>query len=253
MKIPALEGTIDRRILINYKVEPRVLRNFLPPPFKPIVIDGYGIAGVCLLRLKDIRVKGMPRLVGLSSENAAHRISVYWEENGLRKTGVYLPRIDTSSFTNVIAGGRIFPGIHHLARFSARERNGKYRVSFRSVDGTSLTIKAKEIPYFPAESMLQYIERASAFFQNGTIAYSPRYKQQIFDGLELKSLDWEVRPLLVSEVISSFFENTQYFPKGSIFFDHALLAQNIRHEWHKQPELLAPRPVRIEVNGLRHV
>ena len=122
MKIPALEGTIDRRIMINYKVEPRVLRNFLPPPFKPIVIDGYGIAGVCLLRLKDIRVKGMPRLMGFSSENAAHRISVRWEENGLQKTGVYLPRIDTSSFTNVIAGGRIFPGIHHLARFSSKEK-----------------------------------------------------------------------------------------------------------------------------------
>ena len=144
MKIPRITGIIDRRILINYQIDQEILENYLPKPFKPKLVRGKGIAGICLIRLKAIRPKGLPKQIGISSENGAHRIAVEWEENGALKEGVYIPRRDTSSRLNSIAGGAIFPGVHYLARFSVNENDGTYEVSFVSDDKTSLSIKAKE-------------------------------------------------------------------------------------------------------------
>jgi len=40
---------------------------------------------------------------------------------------------------------------------------------------------------------------------------------------------WEMKALEVSNVYSSFFEEAQRFPKGSIQFDNALLMTKIPH------------------------
>ena len=100
IRIPKIKGIIDRRVLINYQVDKKVLETYLPKPFSPTLVKGKGIAGICLIRLKEIRPKGLPKYLGISSENGAHRIAVEWIENGEKKEGVYIPRRDTSSKLN---------------------------------------------------------------------------------------------------------------------------------------------------------
>lgn len=229
MKIPKIKGVIDRRILINYQIDKEVLANYLPEPFQPKLVNGKGIAGICLIRLKDIRPKGLPRQIGISSENGAHRIAVEWMENGERKEGVYIPRRDTSSKLNSWAGGSIFPGIHHLAEFEVNEAQGTYEVAFESDDGTSLSIEARETDIWNEESVFEDLSCVSEFFEKGSVGYSPDKEE--FEGLELKAYNWEVSLLEVKKVHSSFFENEEIFPKGSVKFDNALLMRNIEHEW----------------------
>ena len=229
MKIPRITGIIDRRILINYQVDQEVLEKYLPHPFKPKLVNGKGIAGICLIRLKEIRPKGLPKQIGISSENGAHRIAVEWTENGKLKEGVFIPRRDTSSKLNSIAGGRIFPGVHHLARFTVNELNGNYEVAFSSEDKTSLSIRAKETNEWNSESIFESLECVSDFFEKGAIGYSPDTHD--FEGLELKALNWKVTLLKVEEVYSSFFQDQNIFPDGSVKFDNALLMRNIEHEW----------------------
>ena len=229
MKIPKIKGIIDRRILINYQIDKEVLENYLPEPFKPKLIAGKGIAGICLIRLKEIRPAGFPKQIGISSENGAHRIAVEWEENGELKEGVYIPRRDTSSRLNSIAGGTIFPGIHHLAKFSVLENDGTYDVSFVSDDKTSLSIKAKETENWNEESVFDNLDCVSDFFEKGSVGYSPHKNK--FDGLELKVKNWKVSLLEVDSVQSSFFEDETIFPRGSVKFDNALLMKDIDHEW----------------------
>jgi hypothetical protein len=65
------------------------------------------------------------------------------------------------------------------------------------------------------------------------LGYSPNKDQ--FDGLQLLTYRWEMRPLSVSKVSSSFFEDQNIFPRGSVVFDHALLMTEIEHEWHSVP------------------
>jgi len=171
----------------------------------------------------------LPKQIGISSENGAHRIAVQWEENGKLKEGVYIPRRDTSSRLNSLAGGTIFPGVHHLAKFTVNENDGNYEVSFKSSDDTSLSIKATETETWNEESVFENLSCASEFFEQGAVGYSP--DKNNFEGLELKVENWKVSLLEVESVQSSFFEDETIFPAGSVVFDNALLMKDIDHEW----------------------
>src|SRR4051794_39286347 len=119
MRIPIVRGMIDRRILVNFRIDADVLGRILPAPFRPqCVADGVGMGGICLIRLKEIRPRWLPSWLGLASENAAHRIAVEWDERGAVRSGVYIVRRDSSSLFNRLAGGRLFPGVHQHSRFS---------------------------------------------------------------------------------------------------------------------------------------
>ena len=233
MQIPVIRGLIDRRILVNYRVQPDVLARLLPAPFRPKLINRSGMAGVCLIRLKHVRPRFLPAFLGLSSENAAHRIAVEWDQNGETKQGVFVPRRDTSSRINTLLGGRLFPGMHSHAAFKVHENDGHFRVELTSDDRqTHLLVQGHVAEDVPKDSVFGSLKEASSFFERGSLGYSVTAKPGQFDGLELRSFNWQVRPLDVENVTSSFFENQNLFPPGSVEFDCALLMQGIDHEWH---------------------
>jgi hypothetical protein len=234
MKIPTIHGYIDRRILINFTADPKVVENIIPFPFRPRLYKDKAIVGICLIRLKKIKPKGLPDFIGVNSENGAHRIAVEWDENGETKTGVYIPRRDTSLKLNTLVGGRIFPGRHYHAKFNFLENNGNYHIDFKSFDNTEILIDATETKLFNDKSIFETLGNASEFFENGDLGYSPNRDK--FEGLKLKTYNWNVRPLEVHNVKSSFFENEDNFPKGSVTFDNALLMTNIEHEWKSEKD-----------------
>ena len=55
-----MAGLIKRRLLVNYRVDPKVMQRFLPKPFRPKLQNGQSIAGICLIRLEQIRPAGLP-------------------------------------------------------------------------------------------------------------------------------------------------------------------------------------------------
>jgi hypothetical protein len=244
MRIPVIQGVIDRRILVNYRVDPAVLDRLLPPPFRPKLVHGAGMAGVCLIRLKHIRPRFLPSWLGIASENAAHRIAVEWDAAGEPREGVFIPRRDTSSRLNALAGGRLFPGVHNHARFEVREYGDNFRVALDSNDGrTHLAVEGTTPSSLPASSVFTSLSEASDLFRRGSIGYSPGAAPGVFDGLELRTFDWQVEPLAVTAVESSFFEDKALFPPGSAEFDCALLMRGVRHEWHARGQLFAERRV----------
>jgi hypothetical protein len=230
MKIPIINGIIDRRILINFTVDPEIVQKIIPAPFKVKVYNGKAIVGICLIRLKKVKPKFLPNIITVSSENGAHRIAVEWIEDGLIKEGVYVPRRDTSSYFNTLVGGRLFPGKHYHAKFTVKEENDSYAVSFKSIDATTISIDATKTSQFNQNSIFGTLENASQFFEAGSVGYSPKGNQ--YQGLQLKTFKWHMQPLLVHKVHSSFFENETIFPQGSVQFDNALLMTAIKHEWH---------------------
>lgn len=229
MKIPALTGLIKRRFLINFRVDADVLGRFLPEPFQPKLVNGYGIGGICLIKLEKIRPKLSPISCGLSSENAAHRFAVTWPDG----EGVYIPRRDTDSLLNHLTGGRMFPGVHHLAQFKVREDEGNFEFSMQARDrSTNVSFKGNRADKLPDHSCFSNLQEASDFFENGSIGYSDAHEQGYFDGLKLATESWSISPLNITEVSTSFLNDEDFFPAGSVTFDHALLMENIEHEWH---------------------
>ena len=238
MRVPTVRGVIDRRILVNYRVDPTVLERVLPPPFRPKRVGEWGIAGICLIRLKNIRPVFLPAVFGMSSENAAHRIAVEWERDGRVEEGVYITRRDTSSRFNTIVGGRLFPGVHHHARFDVHESEQRYCVRMDSDDRrTHVLVEGRAARQLPAGSVFATTEQASEFFEQGSIGYSNSYATGEFDGLKLDTFNWRASPLEVDRVESSFFDDPEQFPEGTIELDSALLMRGIEHQWCEQPML----------------
>src|SRR5262249_39001586 len=240
MRIPVIRGVIDRRILVNFRADPTVPAPALPRPFRPKLVNGVGMAGVCLIRLKHLRPNFLPPFLGISSENAAHRVAVEWEQDGEPREGVFIPRRDTSSRLNTLAGGRLFPGVHHHAAFQVQEHDDEYRIELNSDDRrTHLLVESHLVQQLPSTSIFGSLKEASDFFVRGSLGYSVTAKPDQFDGLELRSFNWQVRPLAVDKVESSFFENRALFPPGSVKFDCALLMRGIEHEWHGRGRMCA--------------
>ncbi|MCA9247242.1 MAG: DUF2071 domain-containing protein [Planctomycetales bacterium] len=240
MRIPIIRGLIERRVLVNYRVDPTVLAAMLPAPFRPQVVRGYGIAGICLIRLKQIRPKFLPGILGIASENAAHRIAVEWDAEDGTQCGVFIPRRDTSSRLNAWAGGRIFPGIHYRARFEVLESDSSMHVVMQSVDRAAhLRVVGRPASRMPDDSIFPSLDEVSRFFEAGSLGYSPRAVSGHYDRLELVTRQWNVEPFAVEHVESSLFDDRDRFPSGSIALDNALLMRNVEHQWRQGQPLCA--------------
>lgn len=248
MRLPVIRGLIRRRMLVNFRADPSVVQRLLPAPFRPKLHDGHAIVGVCLIRLEEIRAAGLPAFLGIASENAAHRFAVTWiDDQGREQEGVYIPRRDTGSLLNHLAGGRIFPGEHHRARFTVQDDGRAIDFAMRSADGRiQVRLRARESGALPATSVFRSVDDASVFFEKGSLGFSATRDPGRLDGLTLRAFRWEVRPLEVAQADSSYFSDTALFPAGSIAFDHALLMRNIPHEWHGAADLCC-EPAKLSV------
>jgi hypothetical protein len=238
MRFPSVHGVIRRRLLVNFRVDPEVIQRHLPSPFRPKLQQGNAIAGICLIRLEDIRPKRVPRLFGLSSENAAHRIAVVWEDKGTEREGAYIPRRDTGSLMNHLAGGRVFPGEHHRATFEVKESGDRIELIMHAADGrVQVNVAGRVAPALSPTSVFRTLEEASAFFEPGSLGYSATARGDRLDGVLLKTHSWSVEPLAVESAHSSYFADEGLFPAGSVTFDCALLMRNIGHEWQAAGDL----------------
>jgi hypothetical protein len=226
-----IAGRIARRILVNFRVKPDALVPFVPAGFRPKLVNGWGMAGICLIRVEQVRPRGLPRWCGVSSENAAHRIAVEWDGDGdgATREGVFIPRRDTDRWFNRMAGGRLFPGSHHAARFQVSDNAQRISVGVGSDDGAmTVSVSGRPTDTLPNNSIFHSVEEASAFFQAGSLGWSPTRDGRQLEGLELHCPAWHMTPLAVDEVESSFFSKLG----PAAFFDSAFLMRNLDHEWH---------------------
>lgn len=220
--------------MANFRANADVVRRLLPTKFEPKLYNGESIVGICLIRLEQIRPLHIPSFVGISSENAAHRIAVTWtDDDGSSREGVFIPRRDTNSNLNHLAGGRVFPGEHNLASFVVADDGDSIDFAMSSNDGkVSVALKASKAKQLPTSSIFDSLNSASKYFEGGSLGYSVTRDPGKLDGIELDTKEWRVEPLAVSEITSSFYDDRSLFPEGSIAFDHALIMRNIAHEWH---------------------
>ncbi|MEP6902655.1 MAG: DUF2071 domain-containing protein [Actinomycetota bacterium] len=238
MRIPTLQGIIKRRLLVNFRADAENIQQILPKEFRPKLHKGKAIAGICLIRLEQMRPKFTPQFLGLSSENAAHRIAVLWEdEAGKTLEGVYIPRRDTDSFINSAVGGTLFPGEQNRADFTVAQAENEIDFAMHSKDKKiAVALKGRITDALPKTSVFTSLAESSKFFETGALGFSVTNNVKYLDGISLETKSWKVDALEIDYVHSSFYDDETIFPKGSIEFDHALIMQNIAHEWHSAPK-----------------
>lgn len=231
-KVPVIASTIERRLLVNYRLDAENVARILPRGMRPDLAQGYAVGGICLIRLGELRPWAVPARLGLRTENAAHRIAVIWEGQEGPQRGVYIPRRDTSSALTVCVGGRVFPGEHHRAKFDTRESADRLTVGFCSRDGkASARVEVKPSRTLSGSMLFGDLEEASRFFRGAPTGYSARSSGPELDGVVLDSVSWEITPAELVAVESAYFSDTALFPPGTAEPDSALLMRDIQALW----------------------
>jgi Uncharacterized conserved protein (COG2071) len=232
MRQPAMSSVIERRLLVNYRVDPEVAASLLPAPMRPQLVNGWAVAGICLIRLGRLRPSGLPGWAGMRTENAAHRFAVEWDGTDGRRSGVYIPRRDSDSAATVLAGGRLFPGEHFRASFDVRETERELHVAFASGDGIArVSIDVRVAQRLHGSELFADIAQASDFFRHGSEGFSATRDAGRLDGVALRAAHWAVEPAEVNAAYSSYFGDTTLFPPGSATLDCALLMRDIPAAW----------------------
>jgi Uncharacterized conserved protein (COG2071) len=238
MRIPVMKGAIERRLLINFRVDPEVAAALVPHQFELQLVNGYAVAGICMIRLGHMRPKGLPFAFGTTSESAAHRIAVRWHDDAGTHHGVYVPARHSNAPLNVALGDRLFPGAIDRAQFTVEETDTHMDLEYRSRDqvcavGAAVTVSDR----FEGSTLFDSLADASEFFRGGPAAFSPRRHSPTCDGIELRTSQWSIEPAVVDQVHSSFYDNRERFPDGSIHLDSAFIMRNVPVEWHSLPRL----------------
>lgn len=246
MRAPSMSSVVERRLLVNYRVDPDVAATLLPAPLRPQLVGGWAVAGICAVRLGRLRPSGLPGWLGLRNENAAHRIAVEWDGPDGPSTGVYIPRRESGSLVNRLVGGRLFPGAYRPARFDVRETPEELHIAFRSQDGTAASVDVRVVERFTGSALFPDLARASDFFRCGSAGYSATRDEHRLDGLELRTDSWRVEPVRVDSVRSTFFDDRTRFPAGSAVLDCALVMRDVPVTWRPLPslDLAGPLPAR---------
>jgi Uncharacterized conserved protein (COG2071) len=236
-----IDCTIERRLLVNYRIDPEFAATQLPAGFRPQLVSGWAVGGVCFIRLRGTRPHHAPGQFGLSSENVAHRFAVEHDDDQGTHVGVYVPRRDTNSLIASISGGKAFPGRYHLARFEVHEERSLVHIRVSSRD----KVVELEVDAHPADqlggSLFSSIDAAMEFFRNGCLGWSPSHRGELLDAVRLDSQKWQARPIAVDHMSSSLFDNREVFPSGTCTLDSALLMENLPATWITEGSITTPQ------------
>jgi Uncharacterized conserved protein (COG2071) len=227
-----IDCVIERRLLVNYRIDPQYVAALLPCDFRPQLVGGHAVGGVCFIRLGGARPARLPRAAGMTSENVAHRFAVEWDDAQGSHAGVYVPRRETSSRITATAGRHLFPGAYHHARFRVAEQKDRIRIDVRSEDG-QVALSAEATPALTLTSELfPAIADAIDFFRQGTCGFSPATAaHRRMDSVRLHAASWAAKPMTMSRMQSSLFDDATLFPDGACTLDSALLMTNITARW----------------------
>lgn len=217
-----VRAQLRRRLLISYRVDPAVAASLLPAGFRPQIVDGSAVAGVCVLGLESIRPGWMRPRWGLRSENAAHRIAVEWDGPDGVEHGVFIVERHSSAWHPVLFGGRLFPGVHRRARFRTDESGDRYALTMEA-SGHSLSADV-EVGGDWSSSLFGSIDAASEFYRAGRVGWSPRRAGRGVERVALSTNAWSVEPAHLHHLRSSFFDA---LPAGSTRFDSVVVMRDL--------------------------
>jgi len=217
-----VRAQLRRRLLISYRVDPAVAAALLPDGFRPQLVDGSAVAGVCVLGLEDIRPRWVRRRIGLRSENAAHRIAVEWDGPDGVESGVFIFERHSSAWHPVLFGGRLFPGVHRRARFRLAESQDRFALTMAA--GVHSLDADVEVGGEWSSTLFPSIEVASAFYRSGRVGWSLARDGQSVEPVALAADRWRVEAARLHRLRSSFFDA---LPEGAAVFDSVVVMRDL--------------------------
>lgn len=246
MSRPAITSLTERRLLVNFRLDPQAAARILPAGARPLLRRGHAVGGICLIRLTGIGRPGpglagnladLAGRLGLRAEIAVHRIATVRPGPDGPEQGLHVIRRDTDSRISTLTAGLFLPGEHHLARFEVEESPERLRIRYRAADGgAEAAVQAVAADRLRGSVLFADFEEAAAFARA-----SP-------DGYATREQEFSVRPAALLEVSSSVFGDRALFPTGTAEPDSAVVLRDVETLHRTSPARTAHRPARPAVH-----
>jgi hypothetical protein len=133
-----------------------------------------------------------------------------------------------------LLGGRLFPGVHGAAHFTVQDEPDRLQMDVTTADHSAdVRFSARRSRDWTATTSFSSFDEVSEFFRKGDCGFSCSLEGDRLEGLQLKTLRWQMEPLALDFHECAFYNDTTRFSSGSISFDSALLMRGVPHEWHE--------------------
>lgn len=202
--VPVLRGTVDRRLVVTYRLDPAAAAGAVPDRFRPRTRDGHALGSLLLLRIRGLRPRGLPDRAGTTHHHALHRVAVEWSEGGRERTGAYVVRRASDSRLSALLGRWLAPGGAHHAAFELDVTDERVAATVSERSGVRAHVVGTPAEGLPYDSVFDSVPSAAAYFEADVAGHSP--PDEGYRGVALRMLDWEVTPLTVETASASFFD-----------------------------------------------
>ena len=244
-------GILEETVLLNFRTDAEVLRKLLPAPFEPRLVDGYGLVGILLFRMRDLACETQRGLPSPPSEHVLYRVAVSWEQGMRRFHGMYVLRHEVNTRLPLPQRRRgLFPMAGSPIRWHRLPWKESFEWTLRSRRGLRLQVGASLGRRWPAGSVFESMDEASHFFSQERAAVAPRFQKAIFANTHFLPLSWSAKPLYVHQLETDFSQMENLFPRDRMFFDSGMIWQQMPCRWQAGQEIVAPRPFREEDSAL---
>ncbi|HMK11746.1 MAG TPA: hypothetical protein VK461_09205 [Acidimicrobiales bacterium] len=229
VRTPVLQATLERRLLVTYRLDPDAVADLVPGPFWLHMVGGFAVGSITLDHVTALRPRGLPAATGFTSQNAAHRIAVEWEQQGRRAAGTFVLARHTSARRIAAAGDRIFPGQRERADFAVDDRGPNLSVAFRSRDGVVAVDADVAVDDVGASELFSRPDEAWRLSIRGAMTASLRRRGGVLDWIDEHARGGRVRAASIERVTSSLFPAAVGAP------DSAIVARDVTIEWRAVP------------------
>lgn len=219
--VPVLRGTVDRRLVLTYRLALDAAAGATPERFQPRTVDGHALGSLLVLRVRGLRPRGLPERAGRTTYHALHRVAVEWSEDGRSRTGAYVVRRASDSRLLALFGRRLAPGGAHHATFDVDVTSERVEATISDRGGIRAHLTGAPTDRLPTGSVFDSVAAAASYFEADAAGRSP--PDEDYRGVTLRMTDWEVTPVAVESASASFFDDLG----DAATVDHAFVTSDL--------------------------
>jgi uncharacterized protein YqjF (DUF2071 family) len=220
-------------VLVNFAIDPAVMRGLLPAPIEPAIHDGAAYLSIVIARMDRMRPVFVPRRLGITYDQVVYRVVV--RHRG--EPGVFFLRSDANNRLMCLAGNA-------LTFFRFNHADIEYRM-----DGEILHVDVRPPPDHCADIRASYdlggtpdtMPRTSRF-QN--LAQAQRFLVELYtafghdpltgavSAIGIERGHWDIRVVNDRRAGYRFIDGSARFPAGSARLDSIFYIEQVPYLWH---------------------
>ncbi len=218
--------------LVNFAVDPNVMRSLLPAPLEPDLYDGSAFLSVVIVDMERMRPVFLPKFCGISYTQVLYRTFVVYQG----EHGVHFLHTDANNPLMCLLGNAmtIFP--FHLARVS-EGRTGPYRrfdlTSHPSqhADIHALFDLSVRSQVMPSTSRFPSLAQAQEFLVQRYVAFAP--EKQTMNSVRIRRGEWVISVVNDLKRVYQFMQGSTTFPAGCAEIDSLFHVADVPYVWSR--------------------